>query len=201
MSSPLLGQIACFVFSFALLGFAFFRGDVQAGLKALSVFCGMCLVVVGAVGPENVANLTIRAGENEFSFNRHQPSEEEREEALRLLANASDAKDLADSALVKAAEQREPAVRSSLDYLLLARLESLRRDPAKALEYAYTGRVIETQDARVQAELSGVIGESFKDVGEQKAGNRFLLERKTLIGNPEAIKDIGRFQLREQADG
>lgn len=191
MSSPLLGQIACFVFSFALLGLAFFRQEVQTALKGLSVFCGMCLVVVGAVGPENVANLTIRAGENELSLsNRHEPTEAEKEEALELLAEASDADELEESALVKAAEERTPEERSGLDYLLLAKVQSLKNEPAKALEYAYTGRVIEGKDASVQAELSGVIGQSFKDFGEAKVGSRYLKEKRELTLDPKLLERI-----------
>lgn len=161
----------------------------------MSVFCGMCLVVLGAVGPENVANLTIKAGESEFSFNRHEPTEEEKENILELISSADDLKDLEGNAYVKAAEERAWEERSSLDYLLLARVESLKKEPAKALEYAYTGRVLETKDPEVQAQLSGVIGQSFKQVGEPKTGNKYLQEKRELLVNPEVIKRLGTQRL------
>ncbi|MBK1877894.1 hypothetical protein [Pelagicoccus mobilis] len=195
MSSPLFGQIVCFLFSFSLLGIAFFRADVQTALKGMSVFCGMCLVIIGAIGPENIATLTIKTAESEISFSRYEPTEEEKEEVLGLISSAKDANDLEGNSFVKAAEERTPEERSSLDYLLLARVESLKEDPAKALEYAYVGRTIETKDATVRAELNGVIGQSYKDFGKPKISSKFLREKKELLINPETIRRVSENQL------
>lgn len=176
MSAAIFGQIACFLFSAALIGFSFFRKDVQASTRMMSVFCSFCLVIIGAIGPQSLLNVTIKAGDNEFSFNRHVPSEAEKASAFQLISSDASEEELESNPLVQAALSRSSDERSSVDYLLLSHLEKKRENPSRALELAYTGIGIEQRDPVVQAGLKQVIGESFEAVGEKKISREYLKE-------------------------
>lgn len=176
MASAILGQVACFLFSAALVGFSFFRRDVKTATRMLSVFCSFCLVIIGAIGPQSLANLTVKWGENELSFNRHIPSEEEKAEAMRLIATDASEQELEANPLVQEAMGRKPEERSSVDYLLLSQLEKQRKNPSGALELAYTGVGISQNEKVVEGGLKQVIGQSYEAVGEKTLGKVYLQE-------------------------
>lgn len=199
MASAILGQIICFLFAAALVALAFKHKDVKSATRMMSVFCSFCLVIIGAVGPQSLLSMTFKFGDNEFSLSRYQPTEEEKAEAIRLIASDASVEELEASQLVTDALNRAPEKRSSTDYLLLSQLERQRNEPAKALELAYTGIGISQDDTVVSGGLKKVIGESFEAVGERKLGKEYQQEAvrvaPVLTTDP---KLIDKTRLRQQ---
>jgi Flp pilus assembly protein TadD len=121
----------------------------------------LLLIIIAAVNPYEILELKY----GKFHLKRHQPAQEEREEAIKMAAdNPVEISAEEKERLIKAAERRTDEVRSPEDYLILA-TEAWREEKHDiALEFAFTGLNLKPEDTKVKATLIHRIGSVYDNL-------------------------------------
>jgi tetratricopeptide (TPR) repeat protein len=118
---------------------------------------GLLLTTLAAVNPYEI--LEIKASGKEIHIKRHQPAQEEREEAIKIAAdNPVEISREEKERLIKDAERRTDELRSPEDYLVLATEAWRAKKYDDALKFAVTGLSLKPDDPRVKASLINRVG-------------------------------------------
>jgi tetratricopeptide (TPR) repeat protein len=126
-------------------------------LYSIALFMLSALLIgVVAVGPDSIKTLGFKWGKDggHIGFDRYQPTEPERELALKLAQdNPSPEIEKKGEKFIEKAEERVPEQRSPEDYLALANEKWRAKDYDAALADVYAGLDLNPKDVRVKASL------------------------------------------------
>lgn len=140
------------IISGAILIFGGFFISLEPATRIVALLAGAGSFLVGAFDPDNLMN--VKFGKKGVEINRYQPTEQERELALKL-AQEKRSPEIGKEGekLIEEAKERTPEQRSPEDYLTLATEKWRAKDYDGALADVFAGLALNPKNVRVKVTL------------------------------------------------
>jgi Flp pilus assembly protein TadD len=200
-------QIILFVISIIVFIFAVYSFNEQSQLTSIAMMIFMSIfVLIASVNPNTLLNFILVQNKDgiEVRFNRHEATDSEIKEAIQLTnkvedseAKEFDLKDLENSVLVEAAQNRSFEERSDVDFLLIATKLRKNKEYESALRQAYAGLNI-SKNYKIKSLLEFRISSIFYDFGDMNISMSLLYKAIEIDNsNSKAYSALGTLLVRE----